>query len=153
MNLKGGNQMAIIEETVEIKCPTDKVFVYVAEAKSWPKWHLSMLEAEQTSPGQIEIGTTFRGVNKVMGQRMPWTSKVSEYVLNKKWNETISSGSTIIKEQITVDPINVGTKFTEIYDMKVGGFLKLLAPIVVSSMRKEMRANLSTLKRILEAQT
>lgn len=53
--------MARIEETVEIKRPTDKVFVYVTDAKSWPKWHLTMLEAGQTSPGQIGIGTTFRG--------------------------------------------------------------------------------------------
>jgi uncharacterized protein YndB with AHSA1/START domain len=143
--------MAIIKETVEIKFPVDKVFAYVADAKSWPKWHLSMLEANQTSSGQMGIGTTFGGVNKVMGRRMPWTSKVTEYVANKKWSETISSGSTLIKEQITCDPIEGGTKFTEVYDMKVGGFLKLLSPMVISSMQKEMKSNLSSLKSILEA--
>lgn len=88
-----------------------------------------------------------------MGRRMPWTTKVTECVLNKKWSETISSGSTIIEEQITFDPLNVGTKFTLIYDMKVGGFLKLLAPMVISSMRKEMKTNLSTLKSLLEIQS
>ncbi len=30
--------MARIEETVEIYCPTDKVFAYVADAKNGPKW-------------------------------------------------------------------------------------------------------------------
>ena len=30
--------MAVIKETVEIKCPVDRVFAYVADAKSWPKW-------------------------------------------------------------------------------------------------------------------
>ncbi len=142
--------MAIIEEIVEIKCPVGKVFTYVADAKSWPKWHMSMLEAEQTSSGQVGIGTTFRGANKVMGQRMPWTSKVTEYVANKKWSETISSGSTLIKEQIIFEPIAANTKFIEVYDMKVGGFLKLLSPMVVSSMRKEMKANLVKLKSNLE---
>jgi uncharacterized membrane protein len=143
--------MAVIKETVEIKCPADKVFAYAADAKSWPKWHLSMLEANQTSSGQLGIGTTFGGVNKVMGRRMPWTSKVTEYIANKKWCETISSGSTLIEEQITFDPIEGGTKFTEVYDMKVGGFLKLLSPMVKSSMQKEMKTNLSRLKSILEA--
>ena len=145
--------MARIEETVEIKRPTDKVFLYVTEAKSWPKWHSSMLGAEQTSSGQLGVGTTFRGANKVMGRRMPWNSKVTEYVANKRWGETISSGSTLIEEQLTFDSAGAGTKFNQVYDIKVGGFLKLLAPMVISSMRKEMKANLSTLKSILEAQT
>jgi len=66
--------MARIEETVEIKCPADKVFAFVAEVKSWPKWQLSMLEAKQRSPGEVGVGTTFGGVNKVMGRRIGNTS-------------------------------------------------------------------------------
>jgi uncharacterized protein YndB with AHSA1/START domain len=143
--------MAIIQETIDIKCPVNKVFAFVADAKSWPKWHASMLEANQTSSGQMGIGTMFGGVNKVMGRRMPWTSTVSEYVANKEWSETISSGSTLIKEKITCDPIEGGVKFTEVYDMKVGGFLKLLSPMVISTIQKEMKSNLKSLKSILEA--
>ena len=112
-----------------------------------------MLEASQTASGLVGIGTTFRGANKVMGRRMPWTSKVTEYALNKKWGETISSGSTMIKEQITFDTIEGGTRFTEVYDLKVGGFLRLLSPMVISSMRKEMKANVGSLKGLLEAKT
>jgi uncharacterized protein YndB with AHSA1/START domain len=61
--------MAIIRENVEIKCPVNKVFAYSVDAKNWPKWHLSMPEANQTSSGQIGVGTTFGGINKVMGRR------------------------------------------------------------------------------------
>ena len=145
--------MAIIEETVEIKCPSDKVFAYVADANNWPKWHLSMLDSKQTSPGKMGIGTTFGGTNKVMGRRMPWTSKVTEYEVNKIWCQNITSGSTQIKERVIFNPVERGTKFTQVYDMKVGGFFKLFAPMVISTMRKEMKANHSKLKSILEAQT
>ncbi len=143
--------MAIIQETVVIKCPANQVFAYVLDAKSWPKWHLSMLEASQTSSEKMGIGTTCGGINKVMGRRMPWTSKITEYEQGKKYQETIVSGSTVIAEHLTFDPIEGGTKFTQVYDMKVGGFLKLLAPMVVSSMRKEMKTNLTKLKDNLEA--
>jgi uncharacterized protein YndB with AHSA1/START domain len=143
--------MAIIQETVEIKCPVDRVFAFVADAKSWPRWHASMLEASQTASGQVGIGTSFVGANKVMGRRMPWTSKVTEYALNKIWGETISSGSTMIKEQITFDAVEGGTRFTQVYDMKVGGFLRLLSPMVINSMRKEMKVNVGSLKGLLEA--
>jgi uncharacterized protein YndB with AHSA1/START domain len=145
--------MARIEETVEIKCPADKVFAYVATAKSWPKWHLSMLEAEQTSPGEMGVGTTFGGANKVMGRRKAWTSKVTEYEMNKKWRQIIKSGSTLIDEHLTFYPVDGGTKFTQVYDMKVGGFLKLFAPMLINTMRKEMKTDLNDLKSILETQS
>ncbi len=99
------------------------------------------------------VGTTFGGTNKVMGRQMAWSSKVTEYAMNKMWRETIKSGSTLIDEHLTFSPVEGGTKFTQVYDMKVGGFLKLLSPMVVGSMRKEMRTNLGNLKSILEAQS
>jgi uncharacterized protein YndB with AHSA1/START domain len=144
--------MARIEESVEIKCPADKVFSYVTDAKSWPKWHSAMLEAEQTSPGQIGMETTFRGANRVMGRRMEWTSTVTEHEPNKMWGENITSGSTQIKEHLTFDPVEAGTKFTLVYEMQVGGFLKLFSPMVVNAERKQTKGNLSKLKSILEAQ-
>ena len=145
--------MARIEESVVIKRPVDQVFAYVTNIKNLPQWESAILEAEQTSPGQMGIGTTFRGANRAMCRRMVWTSKVTEYEPNKKWGETISSGSMLIEEHLTFDPADGGTKFTILYDMKVGGFLKLLSPMVVSSMRKEIKKSLSNLKTILEAQT
>ena len=144
--------MARIEESVDIKRPVDQVFAYVTDAKNWPRWESAMLEAEQTSPGQMGIGTTFRGANRVMGRRMVWTSKVTEYEPNKNWGEAISSGSTLIEEHLIFDPVEGGTKFTLVYDMQVGGLLKLFAPMVISTMRKQTKGNLSNLKSILEAQ-
>jgi uncharacterized protein YndB with AHSA1/START domain len=145
--------MARIEESVEIKRPVDKVFAYTTEAKSWPKWHPFIPESEQTSQGPISVGTTFKGVNRMMGLSMKWTAKATEYEPNKKWGKTITCGSMIIEDHLTFEPIEKGTRFTLVYDMKVGGFLKLFSPMIVSSMRKEPKKALSNLKGILEAQT
>jgi hypothetical protein len=58
--VKGGGWMARIEESVEIKCPVDKVFAYTTEAKSWPRWQSFITEAEQTSEGHMTVDTTFK---------------------------------------------------------------------------------------------
>ena len=145
--------MARIEESVEIKRPIDKVFAYTTDAKSWPKWQSIIVEAEQTSQGPMSVGTTFKGTSRMMGLSMNWTAKVTEYESNKKWGKNITSGSMIFEEHVTYNPIEGGIKFTIVYDTKVGGFLKLFSPMVVSSMRKETKKSLSNLKTILEAQT
>jgi hypothetical protein len=145
--------MAIIEESVIIKCPVEKVFAYTTEAKSWPKWHGTMPEAEQTSQGQVGVGTTFRGTNRAMGQLSEWTGKVTEYEPYKRWGKVLDSKSVIIDNKLIYDPTEEGTKFTMVYDMKVRGFLKLLSPMIISSMRKQLKMDLISLKSILEAQT
>jgi len=143
--------MARIEESVEIKHPVDKVFAYTTEAKNWPKWQTVIPEAEKTSAGKTGIGTTFKGINRMMGLSMKWTAKTTEYKPDSKWGKTITSGSIVIKEQLTFDPQGQGVKFTIVYDMKIGGFLKLFSPMVVSTMRKETKKSLINLKNILEA--
>jgi hypothetical protein len=141
-----------IEESVEIKSKIDKVFVYSTEAKSWPKWHGAMREAEQTSKGQMGIGTTFRGKNHEIGQTHEWTAKTTEYAPNQKWAKVITSGSIVINDQLIFNAIEGGTKFTIVWDVKVGGFLRLLSSMIVNSMRKQLKLDLINLKSILEAQ-
>ena len=145
--------MARIQESVEIKRPADKVFAYTTDAKSWPKWQSTFPEAEQTSQGPVGVGTTFKGMIRMMGLTMKWTSKATEYEPNKKFGKNITCGSITNEQHNTYDPIEGGMKFTIVYDVKVGWFLKLFSPMVVGSMRKELKKALSNLKSVLEAQT
>jgi uncharacterized membrane protein len=148
-----GYQMARIEESVEIKCPIEKVFTYTTDAKSWPKWHPVMLEAEQTSPGQVAVGATFKGINRMMGRKMEWTAKATEYEPNRKWGKDITSGGIVLEEHLIFDPIQGGTKFIIIYDVKVSGAMKAFSRMVVNSQRNETKQTLKNMKRILEAGT
>jgi len=144
--------MSRIEGTVIIKSPADKVFAYTTEAKSWPKWHGAIPEAEQTSKGQMGVGTTFRGKSRMMGQTSEWTAKMTEYEPHKRWGKVIDSGSLVVNDKLVCDPAEGGTRLTMVYDVKVGGILKLLSPMIISSMRKQLKLDLASLKGILEAQ-
>jgi uncharacterized membrane protein len=145
--------MTRIEESIEIKRPVEKVFAYTTEAKNWPKWQSFILEAEQTSQGPMNVGTTFKGVSRMMGRSMKWTAIATEYESNKKWGKNITCGSMAIEEHVIYNPVKGGTTFTIVYDMKAGGLLKLLSPVMARSMRKETKKSFGNLKSILEAQT
>ena len=142
--------MAIIEESILIKSPVEQVFAYVTDVANLTRWVADMVEAEQTSQGPMGTGTTFKGANKIVGKRMPWTSRVTQYEINKKWGATSTSDSTVIDEIISFDSADVGTKLTAKYDIRLGGFLKLVSPFMANSMRSQTRNNLATLKKLLE---
>ena len=145
--------MARVEESVEIKCPVDKVFAYTTEAKSWHEWHSIIPKAEQTSPDPVGVGTTFKGTVRMMGISMNWTAKATEYEPTRKFGKTITSAAMIIEQHNTYKPVKGRVKFTILYDMKVRGVFNLLSPMLVSSMRKDLKKSLSNLKSILEAKT
>jgi hypothetical protein len=111
------------------------------------------MDAKQTSQGTMGVGTTFKGTSRMTGRSMKWTAKVTKYEPNRKWAKNIAYGSMIIEEYVTYDPIEGCIRLTIVYDMKVGGFLKLFSPMAVRSMRKETKKSLGNLKSILEAQT
>lgn len=142
--------MAKIQEMAVIARPVSEVFSFIARAEEWPKWHAGMLEASQTSPGAACVGATFRGVNREMGLRMPWTCEATEYEPDRKWGEKIVSGGTVYQGTVILEPLGAGTMIKLDYDLSVGGALKVLAPVVTSMMRRQMKGNLRKLKSILE---
>jgi uncharacterized protein YndB with AHSA1/START domain len=144
--------MARIEASVEIKSPVDKVFAYTTEAKKWPQWQSTIPEAEQTSPGTVRVGTTFKGTIRLMGPSMKWTAIATEYEPYSKFGKTITSGPVTNEQHNTYEPISGGTKFTIVYDFKVGGLMALFSPLLVSSMRKALKKAVGNLKGILEGQ-
>jgi len=147
----GGNTMARIEEGIEIRCPVGKVFAITTEAARWSTWHTAIPEAEQTSGGPVGVGTTFRGTTRLMGRSMPWTGTVTEYDANRTFRKNIDSGSVFIEQHNLYTPTPDGTKFTMIYDMRFSGCIRLLSPLIVHSMRKEVKNSLIKMKGILEA--
>ncbi|HUW86157.1 MAG TPA: SRPBCC family protein [Methanoregula sp.] len=143
--------MSRIEESVEINCPVEKAFAFTTDAGNWNQWQSILPEAEQTSQGPVGIGTTFKGTSHLMGRTMPWTARATEYEPNGKFAKNINSGSLIIEQHNTYNPTKGGLRFTIAYNVTVNGFLKLLSPMIVRSMRKELQKSLVNLKQILEA--
>jgi len=145
--------MPKIQGSVEIKRPADKVFAYTTDAKSWTKWQSTFPEVGQTSQGSVGVGTTFEGKIRMMGRTMKWTARATEYEPNRKFGKNIKCGSVTNEQHNTYEPVEGGTKLTIVYNMKVGGLMKLLSPMIVNSTGEALRNALNNLKSILEAQT
>lgn len=145
--------MAKIEQTVIINRPVDPVFDYVSNFDNLPGWETNILESVKTSEKSKGIGTTYRGVIKAMGIKMDWTLKVTDFEENTRVDDTITSGKTVISEKLLFDETDDGnTEFNLIYEIKAGGFIWFILPILLISMKQQMKKNLSNLKRIMESE-
>jgi ligand-binding SRPBCC domain-containing protein len=143
--------MARIEESIEIHSPVEKVFAFTTDAGRWNTWQSIIREAEQTSQGPVGVGTTFRGITRLMGRTMEWTARATEFEPARKFGKDITAGSVFIEQHNTYSPTPERVKFTVVYNMKLGGVLMVLSPLLVHSMRTELKKSLGSLKQILEA--
>ncbi len=100
--------------------------------------------------GPMKVGATFKGVTRLMGRSMKWTAVVTEHESNERWSKSIASGGVALEEHVTCVPVERGTMFTIVYEMRAGGLLKLLLPVMADSMRRETKKSLRNLKGILE---
>jgi ligand-binding SRPBCC domain-containing protein len=144
--------MTRIMESIQIRRPVDRVFAYTTDARTWVNWQ-PFPAAEQTSEGPVGVGTTFAGTIHMMGLNMKWTARATEFELNRKFGKNIISGPITNEQHNTYSPSGVGTAFAISYDLRIGGPMKLLSPMVVGSVRKGLKKALGNLKGSLENQS
>jgi uncharacterized membrane protein len=143
-----------IKANTIINKPVDEVFAYVIDVKTWPRWESGLIKAEKTSDAPLNVGTTFRGMNQALGQRMEWTSEVTNYIPSKSWGQKIVSKGWSTEERLSFEPFQGSTtKFSLVSELEMGGLLRLFAPFVARKMQKQIEKNLVRLKYILEAST
>ena len=79
------------------------------------------------------------------------TFEITEYEINKRNCIRTVSGPIPATGCRIVEPVEGGTRFTQITKGEVGGFFKLAEPLVVRAARRQYETDLATLKDILEA--
>ena len=145
--------MAIREEhTVVIERPVEEVFAFTTDPHNESLWQSTSLETEQMTEGEVDVGTTFRNISKFLGRRIESTYQVTVNEPPRKQCVRITSGPLPGAACYFYEPADGGnTRFTQTFETDVGGFFKLAEPLVARAIRRQMEADMATLKDLLEA--
>lgn len=141
-----------LNETIEINRPVEIVFAYITDLKNDPKWQKGLADAEYTSPGPVDVGTTGVHRAKVMGLVIEVGWQISDYEESKHTAWNFVSGPFEGSESYLLEPTPNGTRFIHTADLHPKGPLNLLSPVVGGLFAKQSQANVEQLKEILESQ-
>jgi len=140
--------MAKIQERVIINRPPEEVWKFLTDLSNLPKWDSGVLEAKQTSPEPLGVGSTFL-------TRHRWITyyfRCSEYEPNHRFSFEFSQGPMKgAKASVNLETIEEKTSATFAIDPKIGGVLKLFGPYLNRNLRGHNRESAATVKRILES--
>jgi carbon monoxide dehydrogenase subunit G len=143
--------MARIEVSTTVDRPPETVWKFIIDPSNGPKYDPDIISAKLTSDGPIAVGTTAEANRKKEGKV---SFRVVEYNPARKFALAVTSPRAMegTKESIILEDLGGKTKVTNAWDLRLGGFYRLMGPFVARSMRKTAGAQANNIKRLLESE-
>jgi uncharacterized protein YndB with AHSA1/START domain len=135
--------------TITIARPVSDVFAFLADAENDTQWRGGVIQMTRTS-GQ-GVGTTYRQIVAGPGGRqIDADVEITEFVPDQRIAFRTTKGPVRPTGSYDVQARDGGTMVTFRLAATLGGVKKLMAPMVVKTMKSEVAA-LAELKRVLES--
>ena len=151
--VEGGKQRDMhVEESVQINRPVEEVFSYVSTVESQPEWSTSVIEVRKDTPGPPKEGDTFTSVSKFLGRRSETPFRITSIEPNRQISYRATGGPLPDQRWThTCEEVSGGTRYTMVLEGEPGGFFRLAEPLIQRAVNRQFRADLGTLKDMLEA--
>ena len=142
-----------VEESVEINRPVEEFFSYVSTLENLPEWAGPALEVRKDTPGTPKEGDTFTSVAKFLGRRFETPFQITSVEPDRRLSYHATGGP--LPDQrwtLACEEVSGGTRYTQVVEGEPRGFFRLADPLLERALRRQFRADLETLKDVLEAQ-
>ncbi|MCJ0904700.1 SRPBCC family protein [Rhodococcus sp. ARC_M6] len=147
--------MPVVEQSVVISRPVAEVWGYLTNADNWPNWENSMVECRQTTDGPLGVGTQWRGVTRILGKRIDWTSEFTEVDVPKVSTAKSVGGPINFTLSTKCEEVEQGTRVLYRLDTEsgLGGvFGRMADPLVAKIYGRSVQASLENLADLLDHQ-
>jgi len=141
--------MASFEVVVEVARPVEDVFAYATDPAKVPEWN-AMVEGVTATESPLRAGTKTRIRMRLLGRTIDGTQQVLEHEANRRLVVRTDQPFRVT-DTWTFDAIGSKTRVSFASEGSPGGFFRLAEPIVARIAKKQLQAQLDTLKEILEA--
>lgn len=143
--------ITVTETTVIHRAPAD-VFDFFADGSNRPRWDLSVVSEELTSPGPIEAGSTMRTVMRIMGREVEFQWRVER--LERPVLMAASSTSGPLETSFAFSFTDVDGGSCEVragIKAEPTGVMRFVEPMITEAVRSQLATGLGRAKGLLEA--
>jgi uncharacterized protein YndB with AHSA1/START domain len=143
--------MITVEKSIVIGRPAGDVFAYVSDQTNAPGWQRGLLEVRRTTADPIGVGTRHTVVRTLLGRRLTLSSEYTRYEPNAlvafEWSGTMPGQASYSARPVGAER----TRLTSRIEIRASGIFRIAEPLMAASLRRDVEANLRTLKGVLEA--
>lgn len=144
--------MPRIESRVEIRVPPATVFPWLVEPERLARWIGGFISSEPAGPGEVRVGARSRDTIEAEGRRFEVDTEIVELRQPERLAVRITSSDFHQVDSYDLDGSHGTTRLTYRSDLQLGGFMRLLGPLVAARLRARARTDLAKLKHEVEAE-
>jgi uncharacterized protein YndB with AHSA1/START domain len=144
--------MFTIEKHVVIDRSVGDVFAFVSDQLNAPRWQRGLTEVHRSSTGPIGVGTRHTFERTLMGRRMAGSNEYTDYEPDRYVAFRATAGGVGLRASYTVEAAGTGgSRVTAWMELRPSGLLRAVEPLISAGLRRDVEANLDSLKRLLES--
>lgn len=135
---------------VTIGQPVERVFQFIIDIENSSKWGDAVVDAWQVTDGPLGVGSLVTERVKMGPVISELTWEITAFEAN---HLCAFEGSSELGKSVTtyiLDPVDNGTRLTVDVKVSLSGWSRLIRPIIQYSHKKNRRASLAAIKKILE---
>ncbi|MEK7276284.1 MAG: SRPBCC family protein [Chloroflexota bacterium] len=134
--------MAKLESSITINRPIEEVFAFVSDMNNSAKYQSGIIEAKMTSDGPVRVGTTYRYVSQIIGQKMETNGEVTAYEPPTLWSWKATKSPFPLQGGMALESVVGGTKVNNWVEAEPGGFFKLAEGLLMKQVQGQLDGDL-----------
>ena len=137
------------EVTIHLDKPVEQVFAFLMDTSKLATWQSNLIKSEPLTEGPLRTGSRFREIRRINHKETEIQGEITALEPNKRL-ETKTATKPQAMVSYSLNPEQGGTRLRYKFVLITSGLMRLLEPMIASSIKKDTEADFETLKRILE---
>jgi carbon monoxide dehydrogenase subunit G len=128
--------MTRLHEEIETTLPPDVAFGFVADFANSERWDPGVRSSVRLDGGPVGVGATYKLEVKMGGRFAPMVYRVTDFEPGRRVVLAGEGSGVTAVDDIRFEPSAGGTRIDYTADIKLGGLLGLLQPLLGRAFRK-----------------
>lgn len=137
------------EVTIHLDKSVEQVFAFLVDTSNLTTWQSNLIKSEQLTEGPLRTGSRFREIRRINNKEEQIEGEITTLEPNRRLEtKTVTKPQAMVS--YVLDPEHGGTRLSYKFVLMTSGPMRLMEPIMASSIKKGAEADFEALKRILE---
>lgn len=144
--------MTRLHEIIETPLPVEDAFAFIADFANSQQWDPGVATSERIDDGPVGLGARYRLGVRMRGRVAPMEYRITAFEAPRRVVLTGEGSGVSAVDEIRFEPIDAGTGTRIDYtaDIRLGGWMRLIQPLVGGTFEKIAKDALGGMKRALD---
>jgi carbon monoxide dehydrogenase subunit G len=142
--------MTRLHEIIETPLPIEDAFAFVADFANSQLWDPGVATSERIDDGPVGLGARYRLGVRMRGRVVPMEYRITTFETPRRVVLTGEGSGVSAVDEIRFEPTGKGTRIDYTADIRLGGWMRLIQPLVGGAFEKLAKDALGGMQRALD---